>query len=54
MDMEEFHDFVIEAGLTTEKYGFDTMSGQFTKANAGSNDDVLEFHEFLTVCARDA
>merc|ERR1719305_1562420 len=49
MDMEEFHDFVIEADLITDQYGFDTMSGQFTKANAGSNDDVLEFHEFLTM-----
>ena len=45
MDMEEFHDFVIEANLITDKYGFDTMVGQFTKANAGSNDDVLELHE---------
>ena len=49
MDKEEFHDFVIEADLVTNMYGFDTMSGQFTKANAGSNDDVLEFHEFLTM-----
>jgi len=52
MDMEEFHDFVIEADLTTDQYGFETMSGQFTKANAGSNDDVLEFHEFLTMLVR--
>ena len=28
------------------------MSGQFTKANAGSNDTVLEFHEFLTMLVR--
>jgi len=49
MDMDEFHDFVIEADLVTDAYGFDTMSGQFTKANAGSNDSVLEFHEFLTM-----
>jgi hypothetical protein len=28
------------------------MSGQFTKANAGSNDQVLEFHEFLTMLVR--
>jgi len=33
-------------------YGFDTMSGQFTKANAGSNDTVLELHEFLTMLVR--
>jgi len=52
MDMEEFHDFVIEANIITEVYGFDTMSGQFTKANAGSNDDVLEMHEFLTMIVR--
>ena len=52
MDMEEFHDFVIEANLITDKYGFDTMVGQFTKANAGSNDDVLELHEFLTMLVR--
>jgi len=52
MDMEEFHDFVIEAGLVTDGYGFDSMSGQFTKANAGSNDTVLEFHEFLTMLVR--
>jgi len=52
MDMEEFHDFVIEANLQTDQYGFDTMSGQFTKANAGSNDTVLEFHEFLTMLTR--
>ena len=37
MDMEEFHDFVVEANLITDAYGFDTMTGQFTKANAGSN-----------------
>jgi len=52
MDMEEFHDFVIEAGLITDMYSFDTMSGQFTKANAGSNDTVLELHEFLTMLVR--
>ena len=52
MDMEEFHDFVIESDLITDSYGFDTMSGQFTKANAGSNDTVLEFHEFLTMLVR--
>jgi hypothetical protein len=28
------------------------MSGQFTKANAGSNDTVLEFHEYLTMLVR--
>jgi len=52
MDMEEFHDFVIEANLITDLYGFDAMSGQFTKANAGSNDTVLEMHEFLTMLVR--
>ena len=52
MDMEEFHDFVIETNLITDVYGFDTMSGQFTKANAGSNDTVLELHEFLTMLVR--
>jgi hypothetical protein len=52
MDMEEFHDFVIECNLITDQYGFDTMSGQFTKANAGSNDSVLELHEFLTMLVR--
>jgi len=52
MDMEEFHDFVIEANLITDQYGFDAMSGQFTKANAGSNDTVLEMHEFLTMLVR--
>jgi hypothetical protein len=52
MDMEEFHDFVIESDLITDQYGFDTMAGQFTKANAGSNDTVLELHEFLTMLVR--
>ena len=52
MDMDEFHDFVIESDLITDQYGFDTMSGQFTKANAGSNDSVLELHEFLTMIVR--
>jgi len=52
MDMEEFHDFVIESDLVTDMYGFETMAGQFTKANAGSNDTVLEFHEFLTMLVR--
>jgi len=52
MDMDEFHDFAIEADLVTDEYGFDTMTGQFTKANAGSNDDVLELHEFLTKIVR--
>merc|ERR1711871_443113 len=52
MDMEEFHDFVIESDLITDQYGFDTMSGQFTKAHGGSNDTVLEFHEFLTMLVR--
>ena len=52
MDMEEFHDFVIEASLLTDQYGFDAISGQFTKANAGSNDTVLELHEFLTMLVR--
>ena len=52
MDMEEFHDFCIEANLVTDMYGFDAMSGQFTKANAGSNDTVLELHEFLTMLVR--
>ena len=28
MDKEEFHDFVVEADLVTDMYGFDTMSGQ--------------------------
>jgi len=52
MDMEEFHDFVIEADVKTQMYDFGAMSGQFTKANAGSNDTVLEFHEFLTMIVR--
>ena len=52
MDMEEFHDFVIDSNLITDMYGFDTISGSFTKANAGSNDKVLEFHEFLTMLVR--
>jgi len=52
MDMEEFHDFVIDANLLTDAYGFDVISGSFTKANAGSNDTVLEFHEFLTMLVR--
>ena len=52
MDMDEFHDLVLEAGLATDEYGFDTMCGQFTKANAGSDDRVLELHEFLTMVVR--
>jgi len=50
MDMEEFHDFVIEADLITDMYGFDTMSGQATKS-AGS-DKCLTFSEFLTMLVR--
>ena len=52
MDMEEFHDFVIDSNLITDQYGFETISGSFTKANAGSNDKVLEFHEFITMLVR--
>lgn len=52
MEKEELHDFVIEADLITDQYGFDTMAGQFTKANAGSDDDCLELHEFLTMLVR--
>jgi hypothetical protein len=52
MDMEEFHDFVIDSKLLTESYGFEVITGSFTKANAGSNDKVLEFHEFITMLVR--
>ena len=34
IDMEEFHDFVIEADLITGEYGFDTMSGQVREADS--------------------
>jgi len=52
MDMDEFHDFVIEADLITKEYGFDVMQGQFTKALDGGDDSVLELHEFLTMVIR--
>jgi len=49
MDLEEFHDFVIEADLITDTYGFDTMSGQFTKA---AGDASLNFTEFMTMIVK--
>ena len=52
MELDEFYDFVVETNLITDQYGFDTMSGQFTKANAGSDDNHLELHEFLTMLVR--
>jgi hypothetical protein len=52
MEMVEFHDFVIETDLITDQYGFDTMKGQFHKANAGSDDNFLELHEFCTMLVR--
>jgi len=52
MDLDEFHDFVIEADLLTKEYGFDTISGQFTKAIDGGDDSVMELHEFLTMIVR--
>ena len=52
MEMVEFLDFVIETDLMTDQYGFDTMKGQFHKANAGSDDDFLELHEFCTMLVR--
>jgi len=52
MDLEEFQDFAIEADLATSQYGIETMLGQFTEANVGSKDTVLELHEFLTALVR--
>jgi hypothetical protein len=52
MDMEEFHDFILECDLPTAEYGFDTMSLQYSEANQGSGDRVLELHEFLTMLVR--
>ena len=52
MDMDEFHDFVIETSLEVEGYGWNTMTAQYKAANLGSNDDVLEIHEFLTSLVR--
>ena len=31
MDMDEFHDFVVEVGLETADYSFDVMTNQFIK-----------------------
>ena len=47
MDMDEFHDFVIEAELATKEYSFDVMTNQFNQANAGSGDKTLDLAEFL-------
>ena len=42
MDMEEFHDFVIECDLPTKDYAYDTMVMHYQGANQGSGDKVLE------------
>jgi len=52
MDMDEFHDFCIEADLITKEYGFEVMQAQFTKALDGGDDSVLEMHEFVTMIIR--
>ena len=36
MDMEEFHDFVMDANVLTKFYGFDTISGQVNRHPAYS------------------
>eukprot|EP00966_Prymnesium_polylepis_P235257 5441219-Prymnesium_polylepis.1 len=52
MDFDEFHDFVIDCDLPTKAYGFDTMGLQYEEANKGSNDKVLELHEFIAMVTR--
>jgi len=49
MDLEEFHDFVLEADVATSQYGVQQITGQFGKANAASGDAVLELHEFVSM-----
>ena len=52
MDADEFRDVAFDCGLPTSSYGVEVMLGEFSKANAGSGDSVLVFHEFLTVLVR--
>jgi hypothetical protein len=52
MDMEEFHDFVIECDIPTKEYAFDTMVLQYQNANQGSGDRVLELNEFVAMVVR--
>ena len=40
MSMDEFHDFVVDVGLETKAYRFETMTIQFTKANATNTAQV--------------
>uniref|UniRef100_A0A7S3ARZ5 Uncharacterized protein n=1 Tax=Haptolina ericina TaxID=156174 RepID=A0A7S3ARZ5_9EUKA len=49
MDFAEFEDFILEADLPTKTYGFQAISGQFTQANKGSKDHVLEIDEFVSM-----
>jgi len=52
MDMDEFHDFVIETDLPTKRYPFNAMTAAFSKANEGTDDSVLELNEFVTMLIR--
>ena len=47
MDADEFRDVVFDCGLPTSSYGVEVMLGELSKANAGSGDSVLVFHEFV-------
>jgi len=51
LDMDEFHDFVVEAELATQAYSFGAISNQFTKSN-GEDDNSLTLDEFLTMLVR--
>ena len=52
MESDEFRDFAIECGLSTERYGYEAMLGEFKAAKAGSNDKCLVYPEFLVVLVR--
>jgi hypothetical protein len=45
MDIDELHDFVIDAGLEVDGYAWQTMAAQHKESSLGSSDDVLELHE---------
>jgi len=52
LEIDEFHDFVIEADLITKEYGFHVITSQFSKAIEGGDDAVMELSEFLTMIVR--
>ena len=62
MDMEEFHDFVIDVGLETDNgqpYTFEMMKEQFTRADKSGKGSAgpaanheLVLYEFMNVITR--